>query len=209
MKSTRPSGNEPAAAMPVVDVSLLALLDDDAILAVTSAIATAAPDLAGHLRRLATVHPGLHVTLYEFLHAPGHDALPLARQWCEQSGAEVVARAGDIGLVTFRATSLRLSHNSGIIALEQGRPSTWVRDLVQACSMFEPPTHVRGRGPPDLHVTVARHLATPSQTAWTSKQCRLRFEIQLARFTLALALQLPYGRVHCLYTQGARPRWTP
>lgn len=209
MKSTKRSGSGPAVE-PVIDVSLLALLDDDAVSVVSSTVAATAPGLMPDLRRLTATHPGLHVTLYEFLHVPGHDALPIARQWCQQSGAEIVERAARVGPVTFRATTLRLSPVSAIVALAQGRPSTWTRDVVEVCSAFDTPVRLRGRGPPaSLHVTIARNPTTPSNMASGKKEYPLRFDIRADQFCLPLALQLPYGRINCIHTQGARQRWTP
>jgi hypothetical protein len=111
-----------SAVEPVVDVSLFALLDDAAVSAVSSAVAATAPGLVPDLRRLTATQPGLHVTLYEFLHVRGHDGLPLAWQWCQQSGAALVERAAGIGPATFRATGLRLSPVSAVVALAQGDP---------------------------------------------------------------------------------------
>ena len=208
MKTTKRSGSRPAVE-PVIDVSLLVLLDDDAVSAVTSTVAATAPGLMRDLRRLTATHPGLHVTLYEFLHVPGHDALPLARQWCQQFGADIVERAAGVGPVTFRATTLRLSPVSAVIALAWGRPNTWTRDVIEICSAFDAPVHLRGRGPPEpLHVTIARHPMR-SDTGSGDQEYPLRFDIRMDQFCLALALQLPYGRIHCLHPQGARQRWTP
>jgi hypothetical protein len=209
MKTTKRSGSGPAVE-PVVDVSLLALLDDDAVSAVTSTVAATAPGLMPDLRRLTATHPGLHVTLYEFLHVPGHEALPLARQWCQRSGADMVERAAGVGPVTFRATTLRLSPVSAVVALTRGRPSTWARDVIEVCSAFDTPVRLRGRGPPEpLHMTIARHPTMPSDMASGNQESPLRFDIRVDQFCLALALQLPYGRIHCLHPQGARQRWTP
>jgi hypothetical protein len=209
MKTTRRSGSRPAVE-PVIDVSLLALLDDDAVSAVTSTVAATAPGLARDVRRLTATHPGLHVTLYEFLHVPGHDALPLAQRWCQQFGTDMVERAAGVGPVRFTATTLRLSPVSAVVALARGRPSTWVQEVIEVCSAFEAPVHLRGRGPPDpLHVTIARHPTMRSDAASRDQEYPLRFDIRMDQFCLALALQLPYGRIHCLHSQGARQRWTP
>jgi hypothetical protein len=209
MKTPRQSGSGPAVD-EVVDVSLLALLDDDAVSAVASTVAATAPGLMPDLRRLTATHPGLHVTLYEFLHVPGHDALPLARQWCQQFGADMVERAAGVGPVMFRATTLRLSAVSAVVALARGRPSTWAQDVIEVCSAFDAPVHLRGRGPPEpLHVTIARHPTMRSDTTSVDLEYPLRFDIRMDQFCLALALQLPYGRIHCLHSQGARQRWTP
>ena len=209
MKTPRPSRSGPAVE-EVVDVSLLALLDDDAVSAVATTVAATAPGLLPDLRRLKATHPGLHVTLYEFLHVHGHDALPLVRQWCRRSGADLVERVAGVGPVTFRATTLRLSPVSAVVALAQGRPSTWSQDVTEICSAFDTPVQLRGRGPPEpLHVTIARRPTMPSDEASGDQEYPLRLDVRVDQFCLALALQLPYGRIHCLHPQGARQPWTP
>jgi hypothetical protein len=81
--------------------------------------------------------------------------------------------------------------------------------VIEVCSAFDTPVRLRGRGPPQpLHVTIARH-PTMSYTVSGDQEYPVSFDIGVYRFCLALALQLPYGRVHCLHPQGARQRWTP
>jgi len=209
MKTPRPSGARPEVEQ-VIDVSLLALLDEDAVSTVTSTVAATAPGLLPDLRRLTATHPGLHVTLYEFLFVHGHETLPLARQWCRRSGADLVERVAGVGPMTFRATRLRVSPVSAVIVLAQGRPSTWARDVTEICSAFDKPVHLRGRGPPEpLHVTIARRPTMPSDVASGDQKYPLRLDVRVDQFCLALALQLPYGRIHCLHPQGARQPWTP
>jgi hypothetical protein len=209
MKTTIRAGSGPGVE-PVVDVSLLALLDRDAVSAVSSTVAAIAPGLVAGLYRLATTHPGLHVTLYEFLHVPGHDALPLARQWCQRSEADMLERVAAVGPVTFRATTLKLSPVSAVVALALGRPSTWTREVIEVCTDFTAPVPLCGRGPPEsLHVTVARHSRMRPGRAEADREHPLSVDIRVDRFCLALALQLPYGQIHCLHIRGARQRWTP
>jgi hypothetical protein len=179
---------------PITDVSLLALLDDAAISIVAGALRNAVPDLEASLHRLACAEVGPHVTLYEFIHVPGHAALPTALRWCARFGAELVERVARLGQATFAGVSIKRSPDAAVVVLDARSPASWLRRVVALCSAIEPEP---------LHLTIARKPVPTWGRQASSVEPPVDLVFSVHQFALAVARQLPYRSVHCVHSRGA------
>jgi hypothetical protein len=184
------------AHAPITDVSLFVLLDDAAVSTIAAAFRPVAPALETEVHRLNRTFPGPHVTLYEFIHVPGHRALRDALRWTERFGLAAVDRVAHLGPARFEARAIRQSGDTVVVMLDLNSPKDWLRRVVDECSAIEPGLSLRGRACPEpLHLTITRKPVRGSDALARSAEHPVDFMFSFDQFALALARQLPYGRV--------------
>jgi len=186
--------------MPITDVSLLALVDEPMLFA--PLVKATIPDLYESFQAATVATPGLHVTLHEFLVAPGHAKLQAALDWCEQSGAALVAHVTRLGMARFAARTLIRSRRGATLMLSSESSDGWLCAVDTACSRITAPLFARRPGRPErLHLTLARSPELDLREGAVEHH-RVDVVIDLNRFCLALATALPYGQIRWLTTSG-------